>query len=161
MISEISGIDSSYEIPDELRNQIFPLLVHKPKRKKNTGRPRMDDRKAMNAIFYIARTGCQWKALPRSLGASSTVHDRFQEWRQDGVFKRMWIDGLKIYDKRFPTEIRNSAAGFVYNGGLLVGSWAPLIVITLFSYFDKYNITQYYAIAIIVVIVFYYTYNRF
>ena len=32
----------------------------------------MDDRKAMNAIFYIARTGCQWKALPRSLGASST-----------------------------------------------------------------------------------------
>ena len=58
LISEISGIDSSYEIPDELRNQIFPLLVHKPKRKKKkTGRPRMDDRKAMNAIFYIARTG--------------------------------------------------------------------------------------------------------
>lgn len=103
MISEISGIDSSYEIPDELWNQIFPLLVHKPKRKKKkkTGRPRMDDRKAMNAIFYITRTGCQWKALPqRSLGASSTVHDRFQEWRQDGVFKRMWIDGLKIYDKK-------------------------------------------------------------
>jgi putative transposase len=104
LISEISGIDSSYEIPDELWNQIFPLLVHKPKRKKKkkkTGRPRMDDRKAMNAIFYIARTGCQWKALPqRSLGASSTVHDRFQEWRQDGVFKRMWIDGLKIYDKK-------------------------------------------------------------
>jgi hypothetical protein len=54
----------------------------------------------MNAIFYIARTGCQWKALPRSFGASSTVHDRFQEWRQDGVFKRMRIDGLKIYDKK-------------------------------------------------------------
>ena len=62
LISEISGIDSSYEIPDELWNQIFPLLVHKPKRKKKTGRrPRIDDRKAMNAIFYIARTGCQWK----------------------------------------------------------------------------------------------------
>ncbi|MGH9981444.1 MAG: transposase [Nitrososphaeraceae archaeon] len=100
MISEISRIDSSYEIPDELRNQIFPLLVHIPKRKKNTGRPRMDDRKAMNAIFYIAHTGCQWKALPRSLGASSTVHYRFQEWRQDRVFKRMGIDGLKIHDKK-------------------------------------------------------------
>ena len=62
LISEISGIDSSYEIPDELGNQIFPLLGHKPKRKKKTGRrPRIDDRKAMNAIFYIARTGCQWK----------------------------------------------------------------------------------------------------
>ena len=31
---------------------------------------------------------------------SGTVHDRFQEWRQDGVFKRMWIDGLKIYDEK-------------------------------------------------------------
>jgi putative transposase len=105
VISEISGIDSSYEIPDALWNQISSLLVHKPKRKKKkTGRPRMEDRKAMNAIFYIARTGCQWKAqwkaLPRSLGASSTVHDRFQEWRQDGVFKSMWIDGLKIYDEK-------------------------------------------------------------
>ena len=99
MISEISGIDSSYEIPDALWNQISLLLVPKPKKKK-TGRPRMDDRKAMNAIFYLARTGCQWKALPRTLGASSTVHDRFQEWRQDGVFKRMWIDGLKIYDEK-------------------------------------------------------------
>ena len=80
MISEISGIDSSYEIPDELWNQIFPLLVHKPKRKKKTGRrPRIDDRKAMNAIFYIARYWMSVEALPRSLGASSTVQDRYQE----------------------------------------------------------------------------------
>ena len=100
MISEISGIDPSYEIPDTLWNQISVFLVHKTKIKKKTGRPRMDDRKAMTAIFYIVRTGCQWKALPRSLGASSTVHDRFQEWRQDGVFKRMWIDGLKLYDEK-------------------------------------------------------------
>ena len=38
----------------------------------------MDDRKAMNAIFYIARTGCQWKALPRSLGASSMYMTDFR-----------------------------------------------------------------------------------
>ena len=74
--------------------------THKKKKKKKTGRPRMDDRKAMSAIFYVLRTGCQWKALPRSLGASSTVHDRFQEWRKEGVFKRMWIDGLAMYDKK-------------------------------------------------------------
>ncbi|MDR4512435.1 MAG: hypothetical protein MRJ93_12110 [Nitrososphaeraceae archaeon] len=59
MISEISGINSSYEIPYALWNQISSLLVHKPKRKKKTGRLRMEDIKAMNAIFYIARTGCQ------------------------------------------------------------------------------------------------------
>lgn len=35
--------------------------------------------------------------------------------------------------ERFPTEVRNSACGFVYNGGLIVGSWAPLIAVNLLS----------------------------
>jgi transposase len=60
----------------------------------------MDNRKAITAILYVLRTGCQWKALPRTLGASSTVHDRFQQWRRDGVFRRMWINGLKLYDEK-------------------------------------------------------------
>jgi putative transposase len=61
----------------------------------------MDERKAMNAIFYVLRTGCQWKALPRSLGAPSTVHDRFQEWRRAGFFERIWKQGLLIeYDAK-------------------------------------------------------------
>ncbi len=54
----------------------------------------------MTAIFYVLRTGCQWKALPRSLGAPSTVHDRFQEWREAGVFEKMWKEGLLEYDKK-------------------------------------------------------------
>ena len=60
----------------------------------------MDDRKAMNAIFYILRTGCQWNALPRSLRASTTAFDRVQEWQQSGVFRRMWGDGLLEYDTK-------------------------------------------------------------
>lgn len=35
--------------------------------------------------------------------------------------------------ERFPTELRNSACGFVYNGGLIIGSWAPLIAVNLIS----------------------------
>jgi transposase len=104
VISEITGVDSLYEIPDTLWNRIIPLLLprkRKKKEKKKAGRPRMNDKKAMSTIFYVLRTGCQWKALPpRSLGASSTVHDRFQDWRKAGVFKRMWIDGLSVYDKK-------------------------------------------------------------
>ncbi len=69
-----------------------------PKPKKKPGRPRMDDRKAMNAIFYILRTGCQWKAIPRSSGAPSTVHDRFQEWRKAWLFEKMWKEGLMEYE---------------------------------------------------------------
>jgi putative transposase len=102
LISEDTGVDFSYSIPDVIWDRIITLLQSpsiRRRKKKKTGRPRMDDRKAMSAIFYILRTGCQWKALPRSLGASSTVHDRFQEWRKEGVFKRMWIDGLSVYDE--------------------------------------------------------------
>ena len=70
------------------------------KKKKRSGRPRMDDRKAMSAIFYVLRTGCQWKALPRSIGAPSKVHDRFQEWLKADVFTKMWVDGLLEYDRK-------------------------------------------------------------
>jgi transposase len=71
----------------------MPLLPAHKKRLKG-GRPPMDDRKAMTAILYVLRTGCQWRALPRSLGAGTTVHDRFQQWVEAGVFKRMWKAGL-------------------------------------------------------------------
>jgi len=88
---------ATYQISDELWDRIKALLPP-PKRKKKSGRPRMDDRLAANAIFYFLRTGCQWKAIPRNLGASSTVHDRFQEWRKARVFQRLWMGGLMEYD---------------------------------------------------------------
>jgi len=96
-MSEDLGVEPQYQIPDALWERIKPLLPP-PKSKKKPGRPRMDDRRAMTAIFYVLRTGCQWKALPRSLGASSTVHDRFQEWQQAGVFKGLWQAGVLEYD---------------------------------------------------------------
>lgn len=89
----------SFSLSDELWAKIEPLLpVPQPKRRDRPGRPRQDNRQMMTAIFYLLRTGCQWHALPRSLGAPSTVHDRFQEWQQASVFERMWQAGLQEYD---------------------------------------------------------------
>lgn len=94
----VQAVDDKWRIPDELWDRIEPLLP--PKRPKpKGGRPRTADRPAMDAIFYVLRTGCQWKALPRTLGASSTVHDRFQEWQQSKVFERLWKAGLLKYDQ--------------------------------------------------------------
>jgi putative transposase len=59
----------------------------------------MPDRQAFAAIVYVLRTGIQWNALPRELGASSTVHDRFQEWERAGFFKALWQAGLHVYDE--------------------------------------------------------------
>ena len=91
------GVDPLYQIPDALWERIEPLIPPHEKTTKR-GRPRMDDRKAMNGIFYVLRTGCQWKAFPRSLGRKSTVHDRFQEWRRAGVFEGAWKESLLEYD---------------------------------------------------------------
>jgi putative transposase len=57
----------------------------------------LERRQALDGIFYLLRTGCQWKALPREFGAASTVHDRCQLWRQAGVFQRLWQEGLLEY----------------------------------------------------------------
>ncbi len=57
------GVDAAYNIPDELWHEIEPILPALPA-KKTAGRPRMDDRQAMTAIFYLLRTGCQGKLYP-------------------------------------------------------------------------------------------------
>jgi putative transposase len=59
----------------------------------------MGDRRVFAAIIYVLSTGIQWNALPRELGASSTVHDRFQEWEQAGFFMALWQAGLEKYDE--------------------------------------------------------------
>lgn len=93
------GINPKFLISNQFWEEIKDELPL-PKEKKISGRPRMDDRRAMNGILYVARTGCQWNAMPRSIGASSTIHDRFQEWAKDGVFERLWKKGLLKYDEK-------------------------------------------------------------
>lgn len=97
MPDEAFGVGPDDQIPDALWEQMVRVLPP-PTPKKKEGRPRMDDRQAMTAIVYVLRTGCQWKALPRSLGAPSTVHDRFQAWREAQVFARLWQAGLLTYE---------------------------------------------------------------
>jgi transposase len=76
-----------YEISDKFWTKIKPLFPF-PKPKKKPGRPRKDDKRILSGIFYLLRTGCQWKSLPRFYGAPSTVHDRFQEWQRSGLFEK-------------------------------------------------------------------------
>ncbi len=86
---------------DEFWAFVEPLLpVHANKDPLGRGRHRRNDRDAMDAILFVARTGCQWNALNATgICSSSTAHRRFQEWTQAGVFLRLWQDGLKVYDE--------------------------------------------------------------
>jgi len=51
------------------------------------GRPRTTNLRAvLNAIFYLMRTGCQWRMLPRELPPCGTVYHYFQAWQNSGVW---------------------------------------------------------------------------
>ena len=87
-----------WTVSDEFWEKVEPLIPPAPSHAKG-GRTRMDDRKAFAAMIYVLRTGIQWNALPREMGASSTVHDRYQEWERKGFFEELWRAGLAEYDE--------------------------------------------------------------
>jgi transposase len=54
------------------------------------GRPRDDDRRVLNGIFYILRTGSPWRDLPERYGPYTTVYNRFNRWAKRGVWVRVF-----------------------------------------------------------------------
>lgn len=68
------------DIPEEIWKRLRPLLSNRKTNPQKGGRPRLDDRVAMAAIFYRVRTGIQWRDIPTMFGSKSTLHRRFQEW---------------------------------------------------------------------------------
>jgi len=97
----MAGPAKRWRISDELWAFVEPLLpVHRNTHRYGGGRPRRNDRDAMDAIFFVLRTSCQWNALNATgICSSSTAHRRFQEWCASGVFLRLWKSGLEVYDE--------------------------------------------------------------
>jgi transposase len=98
-MNDSTGIDA-WRIPDELWDQMELLLpVRVNTHRFGGGRPRRSDRDCADAIFFVLRTGCHWKALDATrFVPGSTAHDRFQEWVEAGVFLKLWEHGLLEYD---------------------------------------------------------------
>jgi len=91
---------NKWRISDALWAKIEPLLPPGKPHPLGCHNPRVPDRRAMDAIFFVLRTGCQWNALNATgLCSSSSAHRRFQEWTAAGVFEKFWALGLKEYDE--------------------------------------------------------------
>ena len=54
------------------------------------GRPRLDDRKVLNGIFFVLRTGTPWRDLPERYGPYTTVYNRFNRWAKRGVWLKVF-----------------------------------------------------------------------
>lgn len=90
-------VAAEWRLPDEMWERIEPLLP-RLRRNRKGGRPWIDNRSIADGVFYVLRTGCQWKAVPREFGSGSTLHRRFQQWVRRGVFRKLWKAGLLEYD---------------------------------------------------------------
>jgi transposase len=100
--------DDGWRIPEELWAKIAPLIPLPPETHPwGVHRPRVDNRAALDGIFFVLRTGCQWNALNATgICSSSSAHRRFQEWEAAGVFQEIWALGLETYDALVGIEWR-------------------------------------------------------
>ena len=81
-----------HEVSDETWDKIKPLLPGQPG---DPGRAAQDNRRFINAVLWLARTGAPWRDLPERFGPWNSVFQRFNRWCKRGVWRRLlqvWQD---------------------------------------------------------------------
>jgi transposase len=73
-----------YELTDNEWSAIKPMLPNKPR-----GVPRVNDRRVLNGIFWVLRSGAPWRDLPVNFGPYTTCYNRFVRWRRAGVWAKI------------------------------------------------------------------------
>lgn len=78
---------------------------------------RVDDRRVLDGIFYVLRTGIPWRDLPERYGPYTTVYNRFNRWSRRGIFKRIFEklaarsrDSMQLIDSTI-VKAHRAAAG--------------------------------------------------
>ena len=74
-----------YDLSEFERRVIAPLLPSKPR-----GVARVDDRRVLNEIFWVLRSGSPWRDLPERFGDPIKVHTRFSRWEKGSVWKKLF-----------------------------------------------------------------------
>jgi transposase len=77
-----------YELSDYEWTAIKPMLPNKPR-----GVRRVNDRRVLNGIFWVLRSGAPWRDLPAAYGPRTTCYNRFVRWRRAGVWDQI-MDAL-------------------------------------------------------------------
>ena len=86
-----------FDLTDFEWGLIQPLLPNKPR-----GVARVDDRRVLNGIFWVLRTGSPWRDLPERYGPYTTVYNRFNQWARAGV----WIQVFEALAKKSPDSMQ-------------------------------------------------------
>jgi putative transposase len=97
------------DMTDAQWERIAPLIPPA----KPGGHPRtVNMREIVNAIFYLNKTGCQWRALPHDLPNWSTVHTYYRNWRLTGIWPRI-NDALRVQVRVKAGREESPSAGII------------------------------------------------
>jgi transposase len=86
-----------YELTDYEWAAIRPMLPNKAR-----GVPRVDDRRILNGICCVLRSGAPWRDLPDCYGPCTTCYNRFVRWRRAGVWGRIMHALAAAHDAAVP-----------------------------------------------------------
>src|SRR3954452_17331408 len=76
--------------PTDLHDNEWQVIAPLMPQAKSTGRPRIHSwREVLNAIFYVSKNGCMWKALPHDFPPWKSVYHYFRLWRINGKWERL------------------------------------------------------------------------
>ncbi len=102
----------SYQLyPSDLTDREWEYIKALIPPAKSGGRHRQTDmRLTLNAIFYVTRTGCAWRYLPREYPPWQTVYGYFRTWRREGICERLHDRLRGLVRKQEGRERQPSAA---------------------------------------------------
>jgi len=97
--------------PTDLTDRQWEYIKDLVPAAKPGGRPRtLSMRQVISAIFYVVKTGCQWRALPRDYPKWQSVYYYFRHWRDDGTWQRIH-DTLRAALRRQAGRHKHPTAG--------------------------------------------------
>ena len=98
------------DLSDREWRVVKPLL---PLERDGPGRPiEQDMRQVVNAIFYVARTGCQWANLPKDYPKYNSVYYHYRKWCRDGTWRRI-NTALRKQERRQQERDEDPSAGII------------------------------------------------
>ena len=104
-----------YELTDYEWTAIKPILPNKPR-----GVPRVNDRRVLNGIFWVLRSGAPWRDLPETFGPYTTCYNRFVRWRRAGVWDQI-MDALAAMHDAAVQMIDTSIVRVHQHGACIAG----------------------------------------
>jgi putative transposase len=105
-------METREQYPSDVTDEQWRILVKLLPCPCRRGRKPIDRRRVLNAILYVVRSGCQWRMLPRSFPAWSTVYGIFWKWRREGLWERLH-DALRERVRRAAGKQATPTAGIL------------------------------------------------